>query len=105
MGYTISDELPRVLKQVVFRVMQTDSASIFRMNIKSLQSNEMDLIIYIAAVREAYDKLEMNDSKWIGTTASIAGGPTELEWNAHLESLLDNGVFHQNILQWVFQTK
>lgn len=61
-------------------------------------------MIDVHAVRESYERIEINDVAWIPSRANPADALTKLTSNAVLDKILENGIVEHEVGQWILRT-
>lgn len=60
-------------------------------------------MIDVQAMREAYEKMEINDVAWIKSEHNPSDALTKVKENAALTKILDEGKISHPIQQWVIR--
>ena len=77
-AFSIRHDLQRLLKKDVRLTLLTDSMSLFKVIVNSTITTEKRLMIDISAVREAYEKSDIDFIGWIPSNSNIANGLTKI---------------------------
>ena len=96
-AFNIRYDLKRLLNKEVKLIMLTDSMSLFKVIVNSTVTTEKRLMIDIAAVREAYERSDIDFIGWIPSRFNIANGLTKLGVCPALSGFLSTHDLHQEI--------
>ena len=96
-AYSIRHDLRKILQKDVKLTLLTDSMSLFKVIINSSVTTEKRLMIDISAVREAYERSDIDFIGWISSKNNIANGLTKLGVCATLVEFLETHVLDQEI--------
>lgn len=58
-------------------------------------------MIDVKAIREAYERVDMNDVKWIKSAHIVAEGLAKIKLCDVVEDLLDTGTLNLSLEQWI----
>ena len=97
MAYNIRYDLRKLLQKDVRHTLLTDSLSLFKVIINSTVTTEKRLMIDIAAVREAYERSDIDFIYWIPSQFNLANGLTKFEICPTLQSFLRSHQLYQEI--------
>lgn len=82
----------------------TDSKSLFDVITKNTSTTEKRLMIDIRSMREAYERLEISDVRWIKSASNPADEVlTKVKDNIVLNAILEEGVVRHPTEQWVIR--
>jgi hypothetical protein len=87
-AYSLKPDLQTILKRSVDILMCTDSLSVFFVITKSSTTAMKRLMINLAVVREAYDRMEIAQLAFPRTNWNSADALTKVSRNTYLETTL-----------------
>ena len=96
-AFHLRHDLKRLLQKEIKLTLLTDSMSLFKIIINSTVTTEKRLMIDIAAVREAYERSDIDYVGWIPSTSNIANGLTKLGICSVLSEFMTTNVLTQEI--------
>jgi hypothetical protein len=96
-AYSLKPDLQTILKRSVDILMSTDSLSVFFVITKSSTTAMKRLMINLAVVREAYDRMEIAQLAFPRTNWNSADALTKVSRNTYLETTLTT---EQLIISW-----
>jgi hypothetical protein len=85
----------------VLIVVCTDSLSLYKCLVKLGTTKEKRLIIDIIALREAYERGELKDIRWIDGRDNLADAMTKATANASIEQLINTNELELRVQGWV----
>jgi len=100
----IQSTLDRILKSLqtsVPTVVCTDSRSLYDCMVKLGTTTEKRLMIDVMAVREAYERRELSEFRWIEGPDNPADAMTKAKPNKALERLVDTNELRMKVVGWV----
>ena len=96
-SFTIRHDLRNTLQKDIKLTLLTDSMSLFKVIVNSSITTEKRLMIHISAVREAYERSDMDYIGWIPSKFNIANGLSKLGVCRTLSEFLQNHKLNQEI--------
>lgn len=100
-GGTIDMIIERLLLPKVPIVVCTDSRSLYDCLVKLGTTKEKRLMIDIMALREAYERSELMDIRWIDRRDNPADAMTKSGPNDALEALINTNELELRVQRWV----
>jgi len=100
----IQSTLDRILKSLqtsVPTVVCTDSRSLYDCMVKLGTTTEKRLMIDVMAVREAYERRELSEFRWIEGPDNPADAMTKAKPNKALERLVDTNELRMKVVGWI----
>jgi hypothetical protein len=85
--------------------MYTDSLSLFDVITKSSTTAEKRLMIDLVVVRDAYDRMEIEQLAFLRTYYIPAVALTKVSRNTYLETILTTGTIDHPVAQWVVRRR
>jgi hypothetical protein len=100
-GSTLNVIMNRLSLPHVPIVVCTDSLSLYECLVKLGTTKEKRLMIDIMALREAYERGELKDIRWIDGRDNPADAMTKATANASMEQLINNNELELRVQGWV----
>jgi len=100
----IQSTLDRILKSLqtsLPTVVCTDSRSLYDCMVKLGTTTEKRLMIDVMAVREAYERRELSEFRWIEGPDNPADAMTKAKPNKALERLVDTNELRMKVVGWI----
>ena len=102
-GYIIKYDLQSMLGRRIPMTMYTDSTSLFDVITKCSSTLEKRLMIDISAVRQAYEREEISDVRFVRTKDNPADAFTKVGKCEVLDKIMSSGKYILPIEQWVIR--
>lgn len=103
-GLAVWDALKRITCCRVPIFMVTDAASLLNIIIQSSQTSKRSIMIDIAATKEAYERMWMDETRWIRALHNIADALTSPLANKNMDKLIKLGYLRQYVTQWMIRS-
>jgi len=102
---TMNTTMKRLAMPSIPIVVCTDSLSLYECLVKLGTTKEKRLMIDIMALREAYERGDVSDIRWIDGRDNPADAMTKASPNAALSNLIDTNNLTMRVQGWVSRTK
>lgn len=90
-----------ILKATIPIVLCTDSKSLFDCLVRLGTTAEKRLMIDIMCLRQAYERREITEVKWIKGSSNPADAMTKVKPSGALKRLLDTNLVELEVVEWV----
>jgi hypothetical protein len=100
-GASIKFTIERALKISLPLVLCTDSKSLYDCLVKLGTTQEKRLMIDVMCLRQAYERREIAEVKWIQGDTNPADSMTKEKPSNALEQLIDTNRVHLEVVEWV----
>ena len=97
----IKSTIDRILGKTVPIVLCTDSKSLYDCLVKLGTTAEKRLMIDIMCLRQAYERREIAEVKWIKGNTNPADSMTKGKASGALKQLLDTNTVQLEVVEWV----
>ena len=104
MGASIKSTIDRILQINLPLVICTDSKSLFDCLVKLGTTQEKRLMIDVMCLRQAYERREIAEVRWIRGTTNPADSMTKEKASNALKQLIDTGSLRLDVMEWVERT-
>ena len=105
MAYAISSTLNMITKQLglptIPVIVCTDSYSLYECLVKLGTTKEKRLMIDIMAIRQSYERRELQEIRWINGNDNPADAMTKAKPNPSLETFIDTNKLNIRVEGWV----
>jgi hypothetical protein len=102
-AYSLNHDLQTILKRSVEIITYTDSLSLFDCITKSSTTAKKRLVIDLVVVREAYDRMKIEQLAFFRTNWNPADALTKVSRNTYLETIMTTGTIDHPVAQWVIR--
>lgn len=100
-GASIKSTIERVLGINLPLVLCTDSKSLYDCLVKLGTTQEKRLMIDVMCLRQAYERREITEVKWIKGDTNPADSMTKEKPSNALKKLMDTNTVHLEVVEWV----
>ena len=104
-GASLKSTLEKALSITLPLVLCTDSKSLYECLVKLGTTQEKRLMIDIMCLRQAYERREIAEVKWIKGSTNPADSMTKAKPSLALKHLLDSNTIHLETVEWVERTE
>ena len=105
MAYAIGSTLNMITKQlglpIIPVIVCTDSYSLYECLVKLGTTKEKRLMIDIMAIRQSYERRELQEIRWINGNDNPADAMTKAKPNPSLETFIDTNKLNIRVEGWV----
>ena len=101
MGAAVKSTVDRALEIDLPLVVCTDSKSLYECLVKLGTTQEKRLIIDVMCLRQAYERREIAEVKWIKGESNPADSMTKLKPTNALKRLIDTNTIQLDVEEWV----
>lgn len=101
MGASIKGTIEQALKIDLPLVICTDSRSLYDCIVKLGTTQEKRLMIDVMCLREAYERREIAEVRWIKGTTNPADSMTKAKASNALKQLIDTNKLQIDVQEWV----
>jgi hypothetical protein len=101
MGVSIKGTIEKALKIDLPLVICTDSRSLYGCIVKLGTTQEKRLMIDVMCLREAYERREIAEVRWIKGTTNPADSMTKAKASNALKQLIDTNKLQIDVQEWV----
>jgi hypothetical protein len=101
MGASIKATLEKILKIDLPLVLCTDSRSLYHCLVKLGTTQEKRLMIDVMCLRQAYERREIAEVKWIAGNTNPADSMTKAKTSNALKQLIDTNKVQLTVQEWV----
>ena len=105
MAYAIGSTLNMITKQlglsIILVIVYTDSYSLYECLVKLGTTKEKRLMIDIMAIRQSYERRELQEIRWINGNDNPADAMTKAKPNPSLETFIDTNKLNIRVEGWV----
>ena len=100
-GVAIKTTIDKVLQIDLPLVLCTDSKSLYDCLVKLGTTQEKRLMIDVMSLRQAYERREIAEVKWVKGTTNPADSMTKLSSSNALKALIDTNIVQWEVQEWV----
>lgn len=100
-GAAVKASLDNILGTLVPLILCTDSKSLYDCLVKLGTTQEKRLMIDVMCLRQAYERREVAEVKWIDGNTNPADSMTKAKPSGALKALMDTNKVELNAVQWV----
>jgi hypothetical protein len=104
-GASIKDTLEQILQINLPLVLCTDSKSLYDCLVRLGTTQEKRLMIDIMCLRQAYERREIAEVKWIRGDSNPADSMTKVKSSNALQRLIDTNTVEMEVIEWVERDK
>ena len=104
MGKVIKDTISKILEINVPLVLCTDSRSLYHCLVKLGTTQEKRLMVDVMCMREAYERREITEVKWVDGNSNPADSMTKSKATTSLKQLIDTNQLNIKVQEWVERT-
>jgi hypothetical protein len=101
MGASVKSTIDKVLGIDLPLVLCTDSKSLYECLVKLGTTQEKRLMIDIMCLRQAYERREIAEVKWIKGESNPADAMTKSKASNALKTLIDTNILQLEVEEWV----
>ena len=101
MGVSVKSTVDRALQIDLPLVVCTDSKSLYECLVKLGTTQEKRLMIDVMCLRQAYERREIAEVKWIKGNSNPADAMTKAKPSNALTQLLDTNTLQLDVEEWV----
>jgi hypothetical protein len=101
MGASVKSTVDRALQIDLPLVVCTDSKSLYECLVKLGTTQEKRLMIDVMCLRQAYERREIAEVKWIKGNSNPADAMTKAKPSNALTQLLDTNTLQLDVEEWV----
>ena len=101
MGASVKSTVDKVLQIDLPLVICTDSKSLYECLVKLGTTQEKRLMIDVMCLRQAYERREIAEVKWIKGNSNPADAMTKAKPSNALTQLLDTNTLQLDVEEWV----
>jgi len=101
MGASVKSTIDKVLGIDLPLVLCTDSKSLYECLVKLGTTQEKRLMIDIMCLRQAYERREVAEVKWIKGESNLADAMTKSKASNALKTLIDTNTLQLEVEEWV----
>ena len=100
-GVAIKTTIDRILQMELPLVLCTDSKSLYDCLVRLGTTQEKRLMIDVMSLRQAYERREIAEVKWIKGSTNPADSMTKLKASNALKTLIDTNTVQLDVQEWV----
>lgn len=104
-AYKIKHKLEKNYRQNIPVTILTDSKQMFDVITKASRTTEKRLLIYVAAIREAYNRYKISNEGLVRSENNVADGLTKIKHYPPLKTILETGIDRNTVQKWIFRSK
>jgi hypothetical protein len=104
MGTVIKATVSKILELDIPLVLCTDSRSLYHCLVKLGTTQEKRLMVDVMCMREAYERREITEVKWIDGNSNPADSMTKPKATTSLKQLIDTNKLDIKVQEWVERT-
>ncbi len=93
--------IDRILRRQVPLIMHTDSKSLYECLVKLGTTQEKRLMIDVMCLRQAYERRQITEVKWIDGNSNPADSMTKGKASTALSKLIETNQLETNQVRWV----
>jgi hypothetical protein len=101
MGASVKSTIDKMLGIELPLVVCTDSKSLYECLVKLGTTQEKRLMVDVMCLRQAYERREIAEVKWIKGNSNPADAMTKSKPSNALTQLLDTNTIQFNVKEWV----
>jgi hypothetical protein len=101
MGASVKSTVNRVLERDLPLVVYTDSKSLYECLVKLGTTREKRLMIDVMCLRQAYERREIAEVKWIKGDSNPADSMTKSKPSNALKRLINTNIIQLDVEEWV----
>ena len=103
-GAAIKSTAQQILHINIPLIVCTDSKSLYDCLVKLGTTQEKRLMVDIMCLRQAYERREITEVRWIDGNSNPADSMTKLKASTALSRLIDSNKIELNTIEWVERT-
>jgi hypothetical protein len=97
----VKSTLDKVLRTDIPLVFYTNSRSLYQCLVKLGTTQEKRLIINVMCLRQAYERREIAEVRWIKSDSNPADAMTKSKTTNALQALIDSNILTMDTEEWV----